>query len=183
MRGVVGKQVALQHDTVTYLGPRELSLYYVSNITITTDDIPQGSNNHGRRVSVTVVMQRQLLANIINVFIPTVLMTLIGHCTNYFEERHFDAVVTLNLTTMLLLTTMFATVNAHLPTTSYIKMIDIWLCVNLFIPCIEILLHVYMNTLREDLDNIDIVWVRSSTKVAPEHLQVLGGWNFLEQAL
>ena len=109
-----------------------------------TDDIPHGNNNYGKRVSVSVIMQRQLLANIINVFIPTILMTLIGHCTNYFEKEHFDAVVTLNLTTMLVLTTMFVGVSNELPKTSYMKMVDYWLVFNLFIPFAEVLLHVYM---------------------------------------
>ena len=142
-----------------------------------TDDIPHGNNNYGKRVSVSVIMQRQLLANIINVFLPTILMTLIGHCTNYFEKEHFDAVVTLNLTTMLVLTTMFATVNAQLPTTSYIKMIDIWLVFNLFIPCIEILLHIYMNTLREEIKNLEAIKssksrVTSPAQVQPENFKV-----------
>ena len=40
-------------------------------------------------------------------------------------------------------------VNESLPATSYIKMIDAWLIFNLLIPFILIMIHTYMDTLRE----------------------------------
>ena len=38
---------------------------------------------------------------------------------------------------------MFVSVSNDLPRTSYIKMIDVWLVFNLFIPFVEVLLHIY----------------------------------------
>ena len=40
--------------------------------------------------------------------------------------------------------------NPHhcLPTTAYVKMIDVWLIVNLFVPFTEVLLHTYIDTFR-----------------------------------
>ena len=38
----------------------------------------------------------------------------------------FEAQVSVNLTVMLVLTTMFSSINALLPKTSYMKMSDIW---------------------------------------------------------
>ena len=145
MRGVIGNQVDLTTGDVFFTGSRQLSHYFIKNISMNSKVIPSGEICHGNKVIVMVRMQRQLLGTILNVFIPTILMNLIGHCTNYFEATYFDAVVTLNLTTMLVLTTMFSAVNANLPATSYIKMIDIWLMVNLLILCLEIILHIYMN--------------------------------------
>ena len=43
----------------------------------------------------------------------------------------------------LVLTTMFINVNASLPKTSYIKVIDVWLLFNLLLPFAEVLLHTY----------------------------------------
>ena len=54
----------------------------------------------------------------------------------------------MNLTCMLVLTTMFISVSSNLPTTSYVKMIDIWLLASLFVPFIEVILHTYMDLLR-----------------------------------
>ena len=51
---------------------------------------------------------------------------------------------------MLVLTTMFINVSNSLPKTSYMKMIDVWLLFNLLYPFIVVLIHTYMDTLRND---------------------------------
>ena len=60
--------------------------------------------------------------------------------------------ITVNLTSMLVLTTMFINVSNNLPKTSYMKMMDVWLLFNLMYPFIVVLLHTYMDTLRSDDD-------------------------------
>ena len=44
---------------------------------------------------------RRLLGTILTVYIPTVLLIIISHMTNYFKSFFFEAVVTVNLTVML----------------------------------------------------------------------------------
>ena len=56
----------------------------------------------------------------------------------------------MNLTSMLVLTTMFINVSNNLPKTSYMKMVDVWLLFNLLYPFIVVLIHTYMDTLRND---------------------------------
>ena len=51
---------------------------------------------------------------------------------------------------MLVLMTMFISVSNNLPTTAYVKMIDIWLIFNLLMPFLLVLLHTYMDSLRTD---------------------------------
>ena len=58
--------------------------------------------------------------------------------------------ITVNLTAMLVLTTIFIDVSNNLPKTSYIKMVDVWLLFNLLQPFFVVLMHTYMDTLRED---------------------------------
>ena len=53
---------------------------------------------------------------------------------------------------MLVLTTMFINVSNSLPKTSYMKMVDAWLLFNLLYPFIVVLVHTYMDTLRNDED-------------------------------
>ena len=53
---------------------------------------------------------------------------------------------------MLVLTTMFINVSNSLPKTSYMKMVDAWLLFNLLYPFIVVLIHTYMDTLRNDED-------------------------------
>ena len=47
---------------------------------------------------------------------------------------------------------MFISVSNNLPTTSYVKMIDIWLLSSLMLPFVEVILHTYMDSLRHDYD-------------------------------
>ena len=47
---------------------------------------------------------------------------------------------------------MFINVSNSLPKTSYMKMVDAWLLFNLLYPFIVVLLHTYMDTLRNDED-------------------------------
>ena len=49
-----------------------------------------------------------------------------------------------------MLTTMFINVSNNLPKTSYMKMVDVWLLFNLLYPFIVVLIHTYMDTLRND---------------------------------
>ena len=98
------------------------------------------------------ILGRRLLSNILTVYTPTILLNVIGHSTNFFKAFFFEAVITVNLTVMLVLTTMFINVSNNLPTTAYVKMIDIWLIFNLLIPFVEVLCHTYIDYLRDDSD-------------------------------
>ena len=43
---------------------------------------------------------------------------------------------------------MFLGVSGDLPTTSYVKMVEIWLLFSLMVPFISVLLHIYIDNLR-----------------------------------
>ena len=58
-----------------------------------------------------VVLGRRLLSIILTCYIPTILLNIISHSTNYFKPFFFEAIVTVNLTTMLVLTTLFISVS------------------------------------------------------------------------
>ena len=93
-------------------------------------------------------MGRNLLTIILTTFVPTVLLNMISYSTNYFKAFFFEAIVTVNLTAMLVLTTLFINVSNSLPPTSYLKMIDVYLIFSLLIPFVEVLLHTLMDSLR-----------------------------------
>ena len=57
-------------------------------------------------VRVLVVFGRRLLGNNLTVYVPTVLLNTMGHITVYFKPFFFEAIITVNLTVMLVLTTM-----------------------------------------------------------------------------
>ena len=97
-----------------------------------------------------IVIQRRLLSLILTTFIPTIILNIIGHMSNYFKEFYFEGLMGLNVTVMLVLTTMFLSVSTNLPPTAYLKMIDCWLLFNLLKPFVDIIVQTYIETLREN---------------------------------
>ena len=49
-------------------------------------------------LSISITFGRRLLGTILTVYLPTVLLNMIGHATNFFKPFFFEAVVTVNLT-------------------------------------------------------------------------------------
>ena len=100
-------------------------------------------------------MGRRLLSLILTIFAPTIILNLVVHLSNFFKEFSFEATISVNVTVMLVLTTMFISMSSNLPKTSYIKMIDVWLLTSLVKPFLDILLQSYIDNLRVD-ENRDI---------------------------
>lgn len=62
--------------------------------------------------------------------------------------------VTVNLTSLLVLVTLFISVSDSLPRTSYVKLIDIWLIFNLLVPFTDVLLHTTIDALRTNCSQV-----------------------------
>ena len=91
--GGAEKLVSLSPGDLTYQGPEELTQYYVKNFMIgetMLDDV--------KVLRVSITLGRRLLGTILTVYLPTVLLNIIGHATNFFKPFFFEAVVTVNLT-------------------------------------------------------------------------------------
>jgi len=133
----------LKVEDLLYKGPEELVQYFIRSRHMVLVKIDESG-----AVRVYIVLGRRLLSNILTVYLPTILLNLTGHVTVYFKPFFFEAIITVNLTVMLVLTTMFISVANGLPKTSYVKMIDIWLIFVLIIPFMEVLLQTYIEHLR-----------------------------------
>ena len=148
MKGNSGKFVHLNIDEMQYLGPIDLTQYFVKN---TTSSYTQVEGN-ATAIEVQVIFGRRILGTILTTYLPTILLCIVSFSTNYFKAFFFEAIVTVNLTALLVLTTLFISVSNGLPKTSYIKMMEVWLIFNLFIPFAEVLLHTLIDQLREEYE-------------------------------
>ena len=83
-------------------------------------------------------MNRRIINEILTTYLPSVFILAIVYATNFFKPFFFEAVVTVNLTSQLVLTTLFISVSKSLPPTAYVKMIDIWLIFSQLIPFAEV---------------------------------------------
>ena len=95
-----------------------------------------------------IVFKRMLTNELLTTYLPSLLLLCITYATTYFKSFYFEAALTVNLTVMLVLTSMFISVVAGLPVTSYIKMIEMWLLFNLTIPFIDVLLTCIIDNIR-----------------------------------
>ena len=129
--------------------------------------ISSDSVNDGVQMEIT--FKRRLTNELLTTYLPTILLLGITYSTTFFKPFFFEAALTVNLTVMLVITTLFIrywpikiAFNIHitqsvmekLPPTSYIRMVDIWLIFGQLIPFIEVALLTIMEQLN-DLDEIN----------------------------
>ena len=60
---------------------------------------------------------------LLTVYLPSVLILAIVYAANYFKPFFFESIISVNLTSQLVLTTLFISVSSALPPTSYIKVL------------------------------------------------------------
>ena len=136
-------QIRLISKDLQYLGKKYLTQYQVMQTVMEVETIGDSI-----QLVVEITLGRQLLGTVLNIFIPTIVLNIISYTTNFYKDEFFETVVAINLTTMLVIVTLFVSVSENLPATSYMKMMDIWLLFNLLVPFILIIIHTYMENLR-----------------------------------
>ena len=118
-----------------------------------------------------IVLKRKIVSEMMTTYFPTLLLTTITFATTFFKPFFFEAALSVNLTTMLVMTTIFISKMEGLPPTSDIKMIDIWLVLCQMVPFAEVILLTAMEHHRADhLDNENgtICILTSSTTMIDE---------------
>ena len=103
---------------------------------LVTKIVIQGDPSKG--IELKIVMNRRIINEVLTTYLPTVFILIIVYSTNFFKPSFFEAVVTVNLTSQLVLTTLFISVSKSLPPTAYVKMIDVWLIFSQLIPFAEV---------------------------------------------
>ena len=95
----------------------------------------------GKGLRMVMKMKRKITSEMMTTYLPSTLLLLITFATTFFPPFFFEAALTVNLTTMLVMTTIFISKMEGLPSTAYMKMIDIWLIFCLVVPFLEVVLR------------------------------------------
>ena len=101
-------------------------------------------------ISMVVVMKRKIISEMMTTYFPSILLTAITFATTFFRPFFFEAALSVNLTTMLVMTTIFISKMEGLPPTSNTKMIDCWLILCQLVPFAQVVLLTAMEYLREE---------------------------------
>ena len=105
-----------------------------------------------KELRMTIVMRRKIMSEMMTTYFPSLLLMMITFATTFFKPFFFEAALSVNLTTMLVMTTIFISKMEGLPHTSDIKMIDIWLIFCQLVPFSEVVLLTAMEHLRDNDD-------------------------------
>ena len=86
------------------------------------------------QVHMIMSLKRKIQMEMLTTYLPTLLLLAISYTTTFYKEIFFEGCQTVNLTIMLVMTTIFTSKIAELPPTSDTKMIDFWLIFCLLVP-------------------------------------------------
>ena len=110
----------------------DLTMFSIQNLTLFKQK---------QLVIMSIVLKRKVATELLTTYLPTILLLLITFITVFFDKALFGDAIAVNLTIMLVMTTIFTSKIEELPPTSDMKMIDIWLICCLVIPFLEVILR------------------------------------------
>ena len=113
---------------------KDLTMFTISNLTLVNEE-------NRNMVYMAIKLKRKVVTELVTTYLPTILLLLITFTTIFFDRDLFGDAIAVNLTIMLVMTTIFTSKIEELPPTSDMKMIDIWLICCLVIPFFEVILR------------------------------------------
>ena len=158
----------------------DLTMFTITNLVLTKED---------DMVHMVLKLKRKVVTELLTTYLPTILLLLITFVTIFFDKDLFGDAIAVNLTIMLVMTTIFTSKIEELPPTSDMKMIDIWLIFCLIVPFAEVILRTSIectncsceicepkdaNEARAEREassgEVTRVWVATGAKVAPQQV-------------
>ena len=121
-----------------------MAIFHITHWSLVSKSKRKGS----LRMSLT--LQRKVTSELMTTYFPSLLLIAITFATTFFKPDFFEAGLSVNLTNMLVMTTIFISKMEGLPPTSDIKMIDIWLILCQLVPFTQVVLLTVMEYLREE---------------------------------
>ena len=123
----------------------DLTMFTITDLTLTKD-------KEANLVFMAIKLKRKVVTELVTTYFPTILLLLITFTTIFFDKDLFGDAIAVNLTIMLVMTTIFTSKIEELPPTSDMKMIDIWLISCLVIPFLEVILRTTIECLSCSCD-------------------------------
>ena len=104
------------------------------------DDTKDGSG-----VTLSFILTRNFRTIFMVTYLPTILMNVMNQAMVYIQtDNKLDLIISVNITCMMVLASMYLSVASSLPSTTNIKPIEIWLLFNMMYPVFVILSNVIL---------------------------------------
>ena len=121
----------------------DMVLFTITNYDLVNANIPE------KGICMRITLKRKIMSEMMTTYFPSLLLMMITYATTFFKPFFFEAALSVNLTTMLVMTTIFISKMEGLPPTSASKMIDYWLILCQLVPCAQVVLLTVKENLRE----------------------------------
>ena len=142
------KSVTLVPDDVMITQSLDMVLF-----TITKCDLVN-AKNPGKGIRMIVTLKQKIMSEMMTTYFPSLLLMMITYATTFFKPIFFEAALSVNLTTMLVMTTIFISKMESLPPTSVTKMIDYWLILCQLVPFAQVVLLTVKEFLRKEEQHV-----------------------------
>ena len=168
---------------------KDLTMFTITNLTLAKE-------RNRNMAYMAIKLKRKVVTELLTTYLPTILLLLITYTTIFFDKELFGDNIAVNLTIMLVMTTIFTSKIEELPPTSDMKMIDIWLIFCLVVPFLEVILRTVIECVNcschicesEEHDEVNAgkeerrkeadlaqggssgAWVLAGAKVAPQQV-------------
>ena len=143
--------VTLIAGNITMTQPKDMTLFSI------IDTVLQKSSHSKTGIQMKITMKRKIMSEMMTTFFPSLLLMMITYATTFFKQFFFEAALSVNLTTMLVMTTIFISKMEGLPPTSATKMIDYWLILCQLVPFAQVVLLTAMEYIRKDTESDSVV--------------------------
>ena len=81
-----------------------------------------------------VFMKRLPWHHLATTYMPILCVMFMGLITLFIDQSHFDAIIMVSLTCMLVMYTLYQSIAQNMPTTAYLKLLDYWLIFGMILP-------------------------------------------------
>ena len=140
----------LSDQNAVYEGQRIIDQFSINDIYSITNNTEKSAC-----FTITIHMARDFTNQLLNTFVPTLILWLFGYSTLLINMSDFNNRFMGAGTSLLVIATLFSGISSDLPKTSYVKLIDIWfLWHNISILAI-IFCHIILNRLNMYLKNLE----------------------------
>ena len=127
---------------IGYTGPLGMAEFVITHY-----DMIDKAEDSEADIEVRIFMKRRIQKHLLSTYLPSLCILIIAQVAIYFYKEHFKTAIPLAITSMLVMYTLKGSISAQLPTTSYIKFIDIWLLYGILMPFFILIVIVLMEHL------------------------------------
>ena len=87
---------------------KDLTMFTITNLTLTKEQ-------ERNMVNMAIILKRKVVTELVTTYFPTILLLLITFTTIFFDKDLFGDAIAVNLTIMLVMTTIFTSKIEELP--------------------------------------------------------------------